>query len=230
MVGGETSQARRPTTLVGLPRPRDRLRVPDFNLLPVLIRVGERRVPAAARRRAGRPSGASAVGTARRGRPRSQATSPDQLSGGQRQRVAIARALAPPAASGAGRRADRQPRQQDRPEIIRLMRSMHRERTSSFIFSSHDPKVIDMADRLIMIEDGQVRRLGINDNGTWIYAENPDRRGAERRVGDSVLPQRLDDGIRRPDGPAGAPPPRPPPHRSGTRSRSRLSESWIAAV
>lgn len=100
---------------------------------------------------------------------------PNQLSGGQRQRVAIARALAihpkivladEPTANldhktGAG--------------ILRLMKKINKTAKTTFIFSTHDQKVIDMADRLINIEDGEVKRLGIRVNKAWTYADEPDR-------------------------------------------------------
>ena len=81
---------------------------------------------------------------------------PGQLSGGQRQRVAIARALA------------REPQLvlADEPtanldsktgvEIIELMRRLQRELEMSFIFSSHDPKVLNEADDVIHIQDGRI--------------------------------------------------------------------------
>lgn len=81
---------------------------------------------------------------------------PNQLSGGQRQRVAIARALAinprivladEPTAnldSTTGK------------NILALMKDINRRFGTTFIFSTHDPHVMSMADRLILMEDGKV--------------------------------------------------------------------------
>lgn len=101
-----------------------------------------------------------AVGLASHGRKR-----PGQLSGGQRQRVAIARALA------------REPQLilADEPtanldsktgsEIIELMRSMQQQQHVSFVFSSHDPNVLNAADDAVHIQDGRIksieRRIGM---------------------------------------------------------------------
>ena len=95
---------------------------------------------------------------------------PNQLSGGQRQRVAIARALAvhpkivladEPTANldhKTGRR------------ILKLMRRINRETGVTFVFSTHDPQVIDMADRRVDLEDGEIVRLGLREGTTWKYA------------------------------------------------------------
>lgn len=81
---------------------------------------------------------------------------PNQLSGGQRQRVAIARALAT------------QPRMvlADEPTanldhktgegILALMKEINRGAGTTFIFSTHDPKVIALADRVVEISDGEL--------------------------------------------------------------------------
>jgi len=103
---------------------------------------------------------------------------PSELSGGQRQRVAIARALAThpkiiladePTANldsrtGAG--------------ILELMKDINRSFQTTFVFSTHDKKVIAKADRLIRIEDGKVRRLGVRTDDGWVLVKE---RGRGRR-------------------------------------------------
>ena len=100
---------------------------------------------------------------------------PNQLSGGQRQRVAIARALAihpkiiladEPTANLDHKTGE---------GILRLMKKINQSTKTTFIFSTHDQKVINMADRLIRIEDGEIKRLGIKVERAWLYADNPDK-------------------------------------------------------
>lgn len=81
---------------------------------------------------------------------------PSELSGGQRQRVAIARALVThprivladePTAnldSATGR------------TILDLMRRLNQESRTTFIFSTHDPRVLEHASRVVRMEDGRV--------------------------------------------------------------------------
>lgn len=89
---------------------------------------------------------------------------PGQLSGGQRQRVAIARALAPgpkliladePTANLDSHTGD---------AIITLMRKMQREYGVSFVFSSHDQRVIAEADDVILIQDGRIAKIERSNN------------------------------------------------------------------
>ena len=84
---------------------------------------------------------------------------PGQLSGGERQRVAIARALvsAPQLVL-----ADEPTANLDShtgAAIIALMRELQREHHVSFVFSSHDPKVLAEADDAVMIGDGRIQRV-----------------------------------------------------------------------
>lgn len=89
---------------------------------------------------------------------------PNQLSGGQRQRVAIARALAVEPTIVL---ADEPTANLDRAtgtEILKLMKSISRQLGTTFIFSTHDQRVIDFADRLVKVEDGTIRALGVRDD------------------------------------------------------------------
>ena len=85
---------------------------------------------------------------------------PNQLSGGQRQRVAIARALA---VNPKIILADEPTANLDHKtggQILRLMRRINRQSGATFVFSTHDQRVIDMADRRVDLEDGEVVRHG----------------------------------------------------------------------
>ena len=129
----------------------------NFNLLPVLSAFENIEYPllltevSKRKRRRRVESLLAAVGLTNFARHR-----PGQLSGGQRQRVAIARALA--------RRpllvlADEPTANLDSKtgiEIILLMRRMQQQHRVSFVFSSHDPKVLDEADDVVHIEDGRI--------------------------------------------------------------------------
>ncbi len=85
---------------------------------------------------------------------------PDKLSGGQQQRVAIARALITrplvvvadePTANLDSRTAK---------SIVDLMRRLNREEGTTFVFSTHDQRLLDAVDRLIRLEDGRILQEG----------------------------------------------------------------------
>lgn len=81
---------------------------------------------------------------------------PDELSGGQRQRVAIARALA---TNPAIVLADEPTANLDSvtgENIIDLMLKINKEEGTTFIFSTHDLKIIKHAGRVIELQDGVI--------------------------------------------------------------------------
>ena len=83
---------------------------------------------------------------------------PHQLSGGQKQRVAIARALATHAKLIL---ADEPTANLDHAtayRIIDLMKAMRDQYDSTFIFSTHDPKIMEAAETTFVLEDGHVKR------------------------------------------------------------------------
>jgi putative ABC transport system ATP-binding protein len=131
----------------------------SFNLIPVLDVTENVEFPIAVRKNADRP-------TELRKRVNALAQDvglgpylhhkPDELSGGQRQRVAIARALITeprlvladePTANLDSATSD---------QILDLMVKLNQEKGVTFLFSSHDPRVVRRARRVLQIQDGRM--------------------------------------------------------------------------
>ncbi len=83
---------------------------------------------------------------------------PYQLSGGQKQRVAVARALVTHAKLILADEPTANLDHETAYRIIDLMKRMRDEFDSTFIFSTHDPKIMDAAEVVYEIEDGRVFR------------------------------------------------------------------------
>ncbi len=85
---------------------------------------------------------------------------PDKMSGGQQQRVAIARALvANPSLVIADEPTANLDSDTSR-SIIGLMRSLNEKEKTTFIFSTHDQRVLDRVERLVRLEDGRIQDGG----------------------------------------------------------------------
>jgi putative ABC transport system ATP-binding protein len=104
---------------------------------------------------------------------------PNQLSGGQRQRVAIARALAILPSIVLADEPTANLDHHTGEEILTLMKQINRAFNTTFIFSTHDKRVIAKADRLVRVEDGEISALGVRSNSKWSLA-------SQRRPSDSA--------------------------------------------
>jgi putative ABC transport system ATP-binding protein len=81
---------------------------------------------------------------------------PNELSGGQRQRVAIARALATHPRIVLADEPTANLDHKTGEDILRLMKKLNLQEGTTFIFSTHDARVMEMADRVIELADGQI--------------------------------------------------------------------------
>ncbi len=81
---------------------------------------------------------------------------PDQLSGGQQQRVAIARAIASDPAIVLADEPTANVDSETAEKLLDLMEQLNRERGVTFVFSTHDPRVMERARRVVRIVDGRV--------------------------------------------------------------------------
>ena len=81
---------------------------------------------------------------------------PNELSGGQRQRVAIARALVckPQVVLADEPTANLDSKTGE--QIIELMKKVNRDQSTTFIFSTHDATIVDIADHIIRLQDGKI--------------------------------------------------------------------------
>lgn len=81
---------------------------------------------------------------------------PAELSGGQQQRVAVARAIASEPALVLADEPTANLDSTTGSNLLDLMARLNRELGTTFVFSTHDPKVMERASRLVHLEDGRI--------------------------------------------------------------------------
>jgi putative ABC transport system ATP-binding protein len=81
---------------------------------------------------------------------------PNELSGGQKQRVAIARALVKEPKLVLADEPTANLDSKTSEEVLEVMVKMNKELGTTFIFSTHDPQVMDYAHRMLEIRDGLI--------------------------------------------------------------------------
>jgi putative ABC transport system ATP-binding protein len=116
---------------------------------------------------------------------------PNQLSGGQRQRVAIARALATRPRIVLADEPTANLDYKTGESILSMMKAINRAFETTFVFSTHDQRVIDMADRQVRIQDGELTALGIREGNRWKFVT--EKETPMIQTGDTKLHQEMKD-------------------------------------
>jgi putative ABC transport system ATP-binding protein len=83
---------------------------------------------------------------------------PPKISGGQQQRVAIARAMVSRPELILADEPTANLDSETGSELLDMMRELNRRKGMTFLFSTHDPMVVDRADRVITLHDGRVAK------------------------------------------------------------------------
>ncbi len=129
----------------------------NFNLVPVLSALENVMLPlqiqGIAENTARECAAATLVDV---GLERFQHSLPDKLSGGQRQRVAIARALVVNPKLVIADEPTANLDSENSRMVIELMRTMNRAKGVTFVFTTHDPRLLDHVDRKILLRDGHI--------------------------------------------------------------------------
>ena len=97
----------------------------------------------------------------------------NELSGGQRQRVAIARALVTKPEIVLADEPTANLDSKTGQSIIELMKKMNSELNTTFIFSTHDRSIMEIADHVIQLLDGLIVEDSKTKAEAGAYHENP---------------------------------------------------------
>ena len=127
-----------------------------FNLIPVLTAYENVEYPLLIHRHGGNVATRVRAALEQVGLGDRATHRPPELSGGQQQRVAIARALVGEPALVLADEPTANLDSHTGHDIIELMRRLNREHGTTFVFSTHDPRIMQAADRVLEISDGRL--------------------------------------------------------------------------
>ena len=129
----------------------------NFNLVGVLTAVENVMLPLQIRGMPDRKARVAALERLREvGLSALTAARPDQMSGGQRQRVAIARALVTNPVIVLADEPTANLDSKTSQQIVDLMRELNERSGVTFVFATHDPRLLDNVTRHIRLEDGRI--------------------------------------------------------------------------
>ena len=133
-----------------------------FGLVPILSAAENVEVPLRLVARRAARAGPAGLRPARAGRPRpsGRATGPHELSGGEQQRVAIARALANQPKLLLADEPTGQLDSETGHTIMTLLRTVVRTEGVTAVVATHDPAMLDVADRVVELRDGHLAGRG----------------------------------------------------------------------
>jgi putative ABC transport system ATP-binding protein len=83
---------------------------------------------------------------------------PDQLSGGQQQRVAVARALATDPKLILADEPTANLDTENGEQVMEIMKKLNQNTGTTFVFATHDPRVIKYASRVVTLQDGVIEK------------------------------------------------------------------------
>ncbi|MDD5729691.1 MAG: ABC transporter ATP-binding protein [Candidatus Omnitrophica bacterium] len=129
----------------------------SFNLLPVLTAIENVEYPLLNKKISGNKRGLARQALDSVGLLKYADHRPLELSGGQQQRVSIARAIVGQPLLVLADEPTANLDHATGEEIIALMKKINQERKTTFIFSTHDQKIMDKANRIIRLFDGEVK-------------------------------------------------------------------------
>lgn len=87
---------------------------------------------------------------------------PDELSGGQRQRVAIARALITRPSMVLADEPTANLDSETGNRIVEVMKHMNETFQTTFVISTHDPRLLSYLDRKVFLEDGKISKMEVH--------------------------------------------------------------------
>jgi putative ABC transport system ATP-binding protein len=166
-VGGVATSTLTPSRMTALRREKIGFVFQTFNLIPVFTAAENVEFPllvqgiGAGERRQRVAAALDSVGLSARANHR-----PDLLSGGERQRVAVARAIVHRPALVLADEPTANLDTHNATQLIDLMRDLNRSLCLTFIFSTHDARLLEHTPRIVRLCDGQIESDTRSEGGS----------------------------------------------------------------
>lgn len=185
LLDGEDTTKLTPARTTALRREKIGFVFQTFNLIPVFTAIENVEFPllvqgvSGSERRRKAAAALESVGLSSRARHR-----PDLLSGGERQRVAVARAIVHHPALVLADEPTANLDTQNATQLIDLMRELNRNLGLTFIFSTHDQRLLEHTPRIVRLCDGRVvsdlHAAAAAGTATWLEGDRHEQVSAAR--------------------------------------------------